>query len=946
MGNYEELKQAISDVIKTNGNQEITGAIMQNALLSIISTVGSNATFAGIATPETNPGTPDQNVFYIALKNGIYSNFGSIELNNEVLLLTNKNGSWEKTNTGIATLVSVDSIKAVQDYKNDSYNKIDDAALTAERAISSSGNISNISGQSVSDYVYCKGANFVYGTFNESYYINFYNSDLEIISTIKGKKNAEISIPQNASFFRGTFANNQPKQAYIDIDETQFYEFGKTETDLEIEKINGRIDDFENEYATKTDVDESILVLKDEYFIQNKIKGFEQQDSWVITNNQPFPSVVDGVADWGSSTARLYQRAEYIKGKNVLVHVEINATYNYVGAISVIAYFRNSGGFTVRMYSMNPTKDEYQENKWVSFTKYIDNNDIAENVTFVELYIARAAGTLLAKNPIILISENNNLNSNDADSAKKAAIANRIIGIDNDYISILNRNVENILSNGDFSNGFVGYNFVGLKASLVDDSNDIKLVSINQLSHCIITTKKFETTIHDRYYLYMDIEVADVTTLDKTISIDASMSVSQTRYGSSNKITLGEGRHIFMLKIDPSTVSGGQVALLENETKELSLLIAFTKATSEIPLPATYYLKEFRLFKNLDFSNVDTTNDEYLNIFANIISGNNYASNSINNSSYYSFISNYAQTAKQVDGFAPIFQGKKLNTIGDSITFQRKWQKYVVGQFGLRWSEMEVIQGIGFVNISTMEIYDIGLTYNYDDGFWYDNNNVRYELKVPAGSGAPCKFIKYTDKSKYNLPLTPDKVSYPKYYLDSENNKYLPMLTAYGGMPFRASKDLYSMYEMSFMMKFYKPDVLILTGGTNDPVGTYGTAEDEICELTLEQVSELTEDVTVCSSVKGAIKRVMTDSPTTLIFLAMPVRSGREEDINNGTKESRKNLENQFRKIAEEMGVGFINWNSGIGITDYNLPQCFIDGIHPNDFGGYLMGRGAAHDML
>lgn len=63
MGNYEQLKQAISDVIKTNGNQEITGAIMQNALLSIISTVGSNATFAGIATPETNPGTPDKNVF-------------------------------------------------------------------------------------------------------------------------------------------------------------------------------------------------------------------------------------------------------------------------------------------------------------------------------------------------------------------------------------------------------------------------------------------------------------------------------------------------------------------------------------------------------------------------------------------------------------------------------------------------------------------------------------------------------------------------------------------------------------------------------------------------------------------------------------------------------------------------------------------------------------------
>lgn len=78
MGNYEQLKQAISDVIKSNGNQEITGAILQNALLSIISTVGANSTFAGIATPKTNPGTPDQNIFYIASQNGIYSNFGGV----------------------------------------------------------------------------------------------------------------------------------------------------------------------------------------------------------------------------------------------------------------------------------------------------------------------------------------------------------------------------------------------------------------------------------------------------------------------------------------------------------------------------------------------------------------------------------------------------------------------------------------------------------------------------------------------------------------------------------------------------------------------------------------------------------------------------------------------------------------------------------------------------
>jgi hypothetical protein len=101
MGDYGQLKQAVADVIKTNGNQEITGAIMQDTLLSIISTVGSNATFAGIATPTTNPGTPDQNVFYIASEPGIYANFGNVKLIDQVLIFSNNNGTWYKSEVNI-----------------------------------------------------------------------------------------------------------------------------------------------------------------------------------------------------------------------------------------------------------------------------------------------------------------------------------------------------------------------------------------------------------------------------------------------------------------------------------------------------------------------------------------------------------------------------------------------------------------------------------------------------------------------------------------------------------------------------------------------------------------------------------------------------------------------------------------------------------------------------
>lgn len=94
MGNYGELKQAVSDVIKTNGNQEITGQVLQNTLLSIINIVGANATFVGIATPTTIPGTPDQNIFYLATIEGRYINFDNIILPNGISVIYINNNQW------------------------------------------------------------------------------------------------------------------------------------------------------------------------------------------------------------------------------------------------------------------------------------------------------------------------------------------------------------------------------------------------------------------------------------------------------------------------------------------------------------------------------------------------------------------------------------------------------------------------------------------------------------------------------------------------------------------------------------------------------------------------------------------------------------------------------------------------------------------------------------
>lgn len=98
MANYSTLKDAIADVIKTNGKNAITGAILQSALLSMIDSLGvAGFQFKGLATPETNPGTPDQNVFYLATTPGTYSNFNANVVDNGKIVIFTYKGSWSKT---------------------------------------------------------------------------------------------------------------------------------------------------------------------------------------------------------------------------------------------------------------------------------------------------------------------------------------------------------------------------------------------------------------------------------------------------------------------------------------------------------------------------------------------------------------------------------------------------------------------------------------------------------------------------------------------------------------------------------------------------------------------------------------------------------------------------------------------------------------------------------
>lgn len=78
MSNYNNLKFTINNNIKANGNEEITGAILNSVLINMVSSLGAGYQFMGVATPSTNPGVPDQKVFYLAYTSGTYMNFSGL----------------------------------------------------------------------------------------------------------------------------------------------------------------------------------------------------------------------------------------------------------------------------------------------------------------------------------------------------------------------------------------------------------------------------------------------------------------------------------------------------------------------------------------------------------------------------------------------------------------------------------------------------------------------------------------------------------------------------------------------------------------------------------------------------------------------------------------------------------------------------------------------------
>lgn len=126
MANNSTLKSTITNVVKTNGNGEITGQNMQGVLLAMVEVLGAGYMYLGGATPSTDPGTPDNNVFYLATEAGTYSNFTGDAITEPTILYFDTQWHAKSLNGDFPAVVRVSDI--INNLNSTSTNKVLSAA--------------------------------------------------------------------------------------------------------------------------------------------------------------------------------------------------------------------------------------------------------------------------------------------------------------------------------------------------------------------------------------------------------------------------------------------------------------------------------------------------------------------------------------------------------------------------------------------------------------------------------------------------------------------------------------------------------------------------------------------------------------------------------------------------------------------------------------------------
>lgn len=105
------LQSKIDSKQDTISDLETIRSNAKNASDTIAIMIEAGYVFSGVATPSTNPETPNAKAFYIANGKGTYTNFGDIEVMEDEVVVLYYDTAWHKEATGIASQAKLSELE-------------------------------------------------------------------------------------------------------------------------------------------------------------------------------------------------------------------------------------------------------------------------------------------------------------------------------------------------------------------------------------------------------------------------------------------------------------------------------------------------------------------------------------------------------------------------------------------------------------------------------------------------------------------------------------------------------------------------------------------------------------------------------------------------------------------------------------------------------------------
>ena len=167
----------------------------------ILANINTKATFAGIATPTTNPGIPDSSVFYLATEAGIYTNFNGIEIAPGEAVILEWKGRWEKKVTGFATQEKLNAQKEEVDAaKEEALQAIGDAEQSAISNFNSQRVTPEMLSESTKQFIEASGGGTITNLADDE--------DLTVVGNVIKFADKEQSIPAYSGMARRYLRKN------------------------------------------------------------------------------------------------------------------------------------------------------------------------------------------------------------------------------------------------------------------------------------------------------------------------------------------------------------------------------------------------------------------------------------------------------------------------------------------------------------------------------------------------------------------------------------------------------------------------------------------------------------------------------------------------------------------------------------------------------------------